>query len=93
LRSLEAVKELKSADYDKDLVVSKIEFLMGKQMLSDCYYYMGKSAAENLATRKDSFYGRYGKLVGLALDLSTDAQQMEKQRRGLFTAASALLKQ
>lgn len=92
-RSLEALRELKSSDYDKDLVMTKIDFLQSRQMLSDCYYYIGRTAAENLSRRNDAFYRRYGKLVQLALDLTSDAQQMEKLRRSLFLAASAMLKE
>jgi len=92
-RSIQALQELKSKDYDKDLVVSKIEYLMGRQMLSDCYFFMGRTAAENLVKRKDSFHHRYSKLVQLALDLTSDTQQMEKSQRSLFKAASAALKE
>ena len=92
-RSIQALQELKSKDYDKDLVVSKIEYLMGRQMLSDCYFFMGRAAAENLVNRKDSFHHRYSKLVQLALDLTSDTQQMEKSQRSLFKAASAALKE
>lgn len=92
-RSIEALQELKSKDYDKDLVMSKIEFLLGRQMLSDCYFFMGRTAAENLAKRKDSFHNKYSKLVQLALDLTSDVQQMEKSQRRLFKAADAILRE
>lgn len=90
-RSLEALRELKSGDYDKGLVMSKIDLLQSRSMLTDCYYYVGKSAGENLAKRNDAFYRRYAKLVQLALDLTNDAQEMEKLRRILFKATSAML--
>lgn len=92
-RSMQALQELKSKDYDKELVMSKIEFLLGRQMLADCYFFIGRTAAENLAKRKDSFHNKYSKLVQLALDLTSDVQQMEKSERSLFKAASAILKE
>jgi hypothetical protein len=92
-RSIQALQELKSNDYDKDLVMSKIEFLLDRQMLTDCYFFMGRAAAENLAKRKDSFHNKYSKLVQLALDLTSDVQQMEKSQRILFKAAGAILRE
>ena len=92
-RSIQALQELISNDYDKDLVMSKIEFLLGRQMLTDCYFFMGRAAAENLAKRKDSFHNKYSKLVQLALDLTSDVQQMEKSQRILFKAAGAILRE
>jgi hypothetical protein len=91
-RSLEALRELKSEDYDRDLVMAKIEFLLGRQMLSDCYYYVGKIAAASLVGRKESYLRRYYKLVQLALDLSSDSQHLEKLRRQLFRSANVILK-
>jgi hypothetical protein len=91
-RSLDALAELKSIDYDRDLVLSKIDFLLDRQQLTDCYFYIGRIAADNLAKRADSFHRRYGKLVQLALDLTSDMQQMEKLQRSLFSASSSILK-
>jgi hypothetical protein len=91
-RSIEAVMELKSKDYDRDLVLSKIKYLLGRRMLADCYYYAGKMAAKNLAGRKSSFHGKYGKLVQLAMDLSSDASHLQKLQKRLFRAAQSGLK-
>lgn len=91
-RSMEALRELKSRDYDRDLVMSKIEFLLSKQMLPDCYLYVGRIASENLAKRKGTFHQSYAKLIQLALDLTSDMQQTEKLQRSLFKAASSILK-
>jgi hypothetical protein len=92
-RSLAALRELKSKDYDRDLVLSKAEMLQSRQMLADCYYYIGKMASESLAARNEKFHRKYSKLVQLALDLTGDAQQVEKLRRRIFAAATAVLKQ
>ena len=91
-RSMRAISELKSKDYDKTLFLSKAEHLLGRRMLADCYYYAGKMAAKNLVGRKDLFYGQYPKLVKLALDLSSDVQHLEKLQKRLFQAANGGLK-
>lgn len=91
-RSVNAIKELKSKDYDRNLFVSKVNHLLGRSMLADSYYYAGKVAARNLAGRKELFYSQYTKLVKLALDLSSDMQHLEKLRKLLFKAANGGLK-
>lgn len=92
-RSLEALRELISGDYDRDLVMSKIDSLQSRQMLSDCYYYAGRCAAENLARRNETYHRRYAKLIQLALDLTGDVQLVENLRSRMFTAANAMLKE
>jgi hypothetical protein len=85
-RSMEAIKELKLNDYDKDLFLSKITHLLERRMLVDCYYYAGRVASRNLVTRIESFHSQYSKLVQLALDLSSDSQSLEKMQKRLFRA-------
>jgi hypothetical protein len=85
-RSMEAIKELKLNDYDKDLFVSKITHLLERRMLVDCYCYAGRVASKNLVTRIESFHSQYSKLVQLALDLSSDSQSLEKMQKQLFRA-------
>jgi hypothetical protein len=92
LRSIEAIQELKSKEYDRSLFASKVDHLLGRSMLADCYYYAGRIAAKNLAGRKDSFHINYAKLVQLALDLSSDVQLLEKMQKKLFRAANFSLK-
>ena len=91
-RSIEAVKELKSKDYDRELLVSKADHLLHHKMLADCYYYAGRVAARNLTGRSELFYGRYTKLVQLALDLTSDVKHLEKLQERLSRAANASLK-
>jgi hypothetical protein len=86
-RSMKAIKELKLNDYDKDLFLSKINHLLERRMLVDCYYYAGRVAAKNLVSRRESFHSQYSKLVQLALDLSSDSQSLEKMQYRLFKAA------
>lgn len=90
-RSASALREIKSNDYDVDLVTNKIEFLLAGKKLSDCYYFIGRSASENLAGRGESFHRRYGKLVQLALDLTNDTQQLVRPLRTMHAAAGAML--
>lgn len=86
-RSMEAVLELKSGDYDRDLAHEKMTHLLEKSMLADCYYYAGRLASEKLAARNDAFFRRYAKLVQLAMDLSSDETQLAKLQKSLFSAA------
>ena len=87
-RSMEAIKELKSKDYDRELFVSKIRHLLERRMLVDCYYYAGRVASKNLVSRKEIFYSQYSKLVQLALDLVNDLQSLEKMQKLLFRAVN-----
>jgi hypothetical protein len=91
-RSIEAVMELKSTDYDKELALSKIRQLLGRRMLADCYYYAGRIAAKSLVSKNNSFYGKYSKLVQLAMNLSSDASHLQKLQKRLFRAAQSGLK-
>jgi hypothetical protein len=87
-RSIGAIRELKSKEYDAELVMSKIRHLMDRQMLADCYYYAGRVAAENLAARSSAFHNRYAKLVQLSMDLTSDLQHLQKLQRQLFRTAN-----
>lgn len=92
-RSTEAMLELKSKDYDRELVRAKMQHLLEKSMLADCYYYAGKVAADNLAAKNDNaFFTRYAKLVQLAMDLSGDEQKLEKLQKAMSLAAKRGLK-
>lgn len=82
-RSMEAIKELKLKDYDKDLFLSKISHLLERRRLVDCYYYAGRVASKNLVNRTEPFHSQYSKLVQLALDLSNDTQSLEKMQKRL----------
>jgi hypothetical protein len=87
-RSMEAIKELKSKDYDRELFISKVSHLLECRMLVDCYYYAGRVAAKNLVSKKEIFYSQYSKLVQLALDLVNDLQSLEKMQKRLFRAVN-----
>lgn len=87
-RSMEAIKELKSKDYDREIFMSKVSHLLERRMLVDCYYYAGRVAAKNLVSRKEIFYSQYSKLVQLALDLVNDLHSLEKMQKRLFRAVN-----
>ena len=87
-RSMEAIKELKSKDYDRELFMSKVSHLLERRMLVDCYYYAGRVAAKYLVIRKEIFYSQYSKLVQLALDLVNDLHSLEKMQKRLFRAVN-----
>jgi hypothetical protein len=87
-RSMEAIKELKSKDYDRELFMSKVSHLLERRMLVDCYYYAGRVAAKNLVSRKEIFYSQYSKLIQLALDLVNDLHSLEKMQKRLFRAVN-----
>lgn len=90
-RSVGAVAELKAGDYDLGLVQSKAEWLLGKSMIADCYYFLGRAACESLAAKKSAFHAKYAKLAQLALDLSSDQQALEKLQKSLSRAAKKAL--
>ncbi len=91
-RSMEAIRELKSKDYDRELFISKVSHLLDRRKLVDCYYYAGRAAAKNLVNRKEIFYSQYSKLVQLALDLVSDLQSLEKMQKLLFRATNSSLR-
>jgi hypothetical protein len=90
-RSMKAIRELKSRDYDIELFISKVSHLLNRRMLVDCYYYAGRIAAKNLVNRREIFYSQYSKLVQLALDLVSDLQSVEKMQKRLFRATNSSL--
>jgi hypothetical protein len=90
-RSMKAIRELKSKDYDNELFMSKVSHLLDRRKLVDCYYYAGRAAAKNLVNRKETFYSQYSKLVQLALDLVSDLQSVEKMQKLLFKATKSSL--
>jgi hypothetical protein len=90
-RSIEAVAELKSGDYDRELARHKTEYLLEKSMIADCYYYLGRTASESLAGRGSAFLSKYAKLIQISMDLSSDIPQLEKLQKSLFRAAKKSL--
>ena len=93
-RSMLALNELLAGHYERELIIAKATELLDKQMVADCYYYIGREACSFLLKRKSdtSFLADYRKLIRLALDLSVDRSVLQKHRSGIYRAATAALK-
>lgn len=91
-RSRSALESLYGNEYDRSIVMGKINSLVKVGMLPDCYYYIGKMAKKQLLKRDEKFYKTYSKLVQIALDLSIDDQQNLKLHRELVDTSKSILK-
>ena len=83
-RSFKALREILKDTYDVELLTSKIQFLLDKGLLADCYYYMGRLVCSHLEKQDNAFQMNYHKLNSIALDLTNDYEKVKKM--------SALLK-
>jgi hypothetical protein len=90
-RSISAIRELKSKQYDLALFMSKANYLLEKYMLADCYYYAGRVATKNLAGMANLYRTPYLKLIQLALDLSNDIHLIEKLQKDLARVCRRVL--
>jgi hypothetical protein len=77
-RSFKALKEILKQRYDIELLSSKIEFLVEHRLLADCYYYIGKLVCNHLEKKDYDFQLNYHKLNSLALDLTSDYENIKK---------------
>jgi hypothetical protein len=84
-RSIEAFAEIKSNDYDRDLVLAKAEYLLDNGKLADSYYYMGRILADMVSSKSEQHLARYSKLYQIALDLGS-VQNLERIQKVLFRA-------
>ena len=91
-RSIEAICELNSMEYDKELIKIKVKHLLEKGMVSDCYYYLGKMGHRRLAYRDYKFLSKYMKLIQISMDLTKDMQQLEKLHINLVSISKIILK-
>lgn len=91
-RSFKALKEILKQRYDIELLSSKIEFLLEHRLLADCYYYIGKLACNHLEKKDYAFQLNYHKLVSLALDLTSDYENMKKKSTQIKLYCKNLLK-
>ena len=91
-RSIEAICELNSMEYDKELIKIKVNHLLEKGMVSDCYYYLGKMGHRCLAYRDYKFLSKYMKLIQISMDLTKDMQQLEKMHINLVSISKIILK-
>ncbi|MBD0361107.1 MAG: hypothetical protein ICV56_10400, partial [Nitrososphaeraceae archaeon] len=91
-RSIEAICELNSMEYDKELIKIKVNHLLEKGMVSDCYYYLGKMGHRCLAYRDYKFLSKYMKLIQISMDLTNDMQQLQKLHINLLAISKIILK-
>ena len=91
-RSIEAICELNSMEYDKELIKIKVNHLLEKGMISDCYYYLGKMGHRCLAYRDYKFLSKYIKLIQISMDLTKDIQQLERLHVNLVNISKIILK-
>jgi hypothetical protein len=77
-RSFKAFKEILKDAYDVELLSSKIEFLLDKGLLADCYYYIGKLVCNHLEKKDNASQMNYHKLNSIALDLTNDYEKVKK---------------
>lgn len=91
-RSIEAICELNSMEYDKELIKIKVNHLLEKGMISDCYYYLGKMGHRCLAYRDYKFLSKYIKLIQISMDLTKDIQQSERLHINLVNISKIILK-
>jgi hypothetical protein len=91
-RSIEAICELNSMEYDKELIKIKVNHLLEKGMVSDCYYFLGKMGHRCLAYKDYKFLSKYMKLIQISMDLTKDMQQVEKLHINLVSISKIILK-
>jgi hypothetical protein len=91
-RSYEALKEILKERYDIGLLQSKIEFLVRHGLIADCYYYIGKLVCNHLEKKDYAYQLNYHKLNSLALDLTSDYENINKRSKLIKTYCKNLLK-
>jgi hypothetical protein len=91
-RSIEGICELNSMEYDKELIRIKVNHLLRKGMVSDCYYYLGKMGYRCLTDKDDRFLSTYIKLIQISMDLTKDMQQLERLQSNLVNTSRIILK-
>jgi hypothetical protein len=92
MRSFEAISYMNSDGYDRETSYSKIEYLLNRGMMSDCYYYIGKIGRSVLASRNEKFCSKYLKMIQISMDLDNDLQRMQKLYAYIVKASKIALK-
>jgi len=91
-RSYKALKEILKERYDIGLLQSKIEFLVQHGLIADCYYYIGKLVCNHLEKKDYAYQLNYHKLNSLALDLTSDYENINKRSKLIKNYCKNLLK-
>ena len=91
-RSCKALKEILKERYDIGLLQSKIDFLVQNGLIADCYYYIGKLVCSHLEKKDYGYQLNYHKLNSLALDLTSDYENINKRSKLIKIYCKNLLK-
>jgi hypothetical protein len=91
-RSYKALKEILKERYDIGLLESKIEFLVQHGLIADCYYYIGKLVCNHLEKKDYAYQLNYHKLNSLALDLTSDYENINKRSKLIKIYCKNMLK-
>jgi hypothetical protein len=91
-RSYKALKEILKERFDIGLLQSKIEYLVQHGLIADCYYYIGKLVCNHLEKKDYAFQLNYHKLNSLALDLTSDYENINKRSKLIKIYCKNLLK-
>jgi hypothetical protein len=92
LRSFEGISQMDSNGHNGDLAHSKIEYLLNRRMMSDCYYYVCKIGRRILFNRSEEFCKKYLKPIQISMDLDNDTQRMERMYACITEACKIALK-
>jgi hypothetical protein len=92
LRSFEGISQMNSNGHNEDLAYSKIEYLLNRGMMSDCYYYVCKIGRRILVNRSEEFCKKYLKPIQISMDLDSDLQRMENMYACITKACKIALK-
>lgn len=91
-RSYKALKEILKERYDIGLLQSKIEYLVQHGLIADCYYYIGKLVCNHLEKKDYAYQLNYHKLNSLALDLTSDYENINNRSKLIKIYCKNLLK-
>jgi hypothetical protein len=91
-RSFKALKEILKQRYDIELLSSKVEYLLEHGLLADCYYYIGNLVCDHLEKKDYAFLLNYHKLNSIALDLTSDYENVIKKSTEVKVYCKNLLK-
>jgi hypothetical protein len=92
LRSFEGISQMNSNGHNRDVAYSKIEYLLKRGMMSDCYYYVCKIGRCILVNKSEEFCKKYLKPIQISMDLDSDLQRMEKMYACITKACKIALK-
>ncbi len=91
-RSYRALREIIKNRDDKNIIFSKIDYLMENGLGADCYYYIGKIGLRHLDSYARRMGEIYPKLINLTFDLNLDTGFLRKMSTTLIASCKKVLK-